>query len=240
MPLSLVSCENVRVHVANSESWRVSVDEGSQSVHVVLYIRDAFHLAPKETAENPPRLSGEIPDLRPLLVGLDLSVATFGWTEWWKRLMAFESARAVQGLDRATQKRDFHATAMKGVKVFDPPGFESLTADSAIQSIAASTFRQAHLWHRESDFVIRRRLERGPERRFFADVADEVRDGYNVSASQVNASVLVLQTVGAWRSFWPGLLVCSQETFANDEVFAGLLREAFIRNIDRSHGSGDP
>ena len=221
------------MNIAGSESWRVSVDEGSQSVHIVLYIRDAFLLALKESAENPPRLSGEIPDLRSLLVEFDLSVATFEWAEWWKRLMAFESARAIDGLDRVMRKRDFHDRAMEGVKVFDPPGFESLTEDSMIQSIAASAYRQAHLWHRDSDFVTRRRLERRPARRFFADVADEVREGYNLSASQVNASVLVLQTVGAWRNFLPGLLVCSQETFADDDVFAGLLREAFIRNIDR-------
>lgn len=215
---------------SGSESWRLSIDEGSQSVHAVLFFRDAFHLTPDESPEIPPRLSGEIPDLRPLLSDLDLKLAASEWTEWWGRLMLFESTKA--HFDYATLKDVPHVIARERLKVFDPPYFESLAQQPSMLSIAGSSYREAFDWQRHDGVPSDRQRE--PARGFIAAVAEEVRDAFEVRGSQVNAEVLVLRTIGSrWNHSWPGLLVCSQGTFHDDAVFAGLLREVFVRNLGR-------
>jgi hypothetical protein len=172
-------------------------------------------------------LSRAGPDLRPLLVDLDAGIASSEWSEWWGRLMSFESSKTL--IDRATFVRDPLVTAREHNKIFDPPGFESLARFPSMRSIAASTYRQALDWRFDSISV----AHRGLANRSFAEIADEVRTAFEVRASRVNATLLILETAGAWWTYsWPGLLVCSRESFG-DAVFTGLLRETFIRNLER-------
>jgi hypothetical protein len=137
---------------------------------------------------------------------------------------------------RVRQRVAFHG-------VFDPPEFESLAASPPLQEAARRTCRKALLWWRDNPGSIRTDASNPKDAR--ADristwssrksVAEAVIEEYQVSSSRVNAGIIVMGVAGRWsRIEEPGVLLCSEETFADDALFPADLKKAFETGLRRS------
>jgi hypothetical protein len=191
---------------------------------VCLYVRDAFGLEPVG-ADVPPSLDGVI-QVNELNTDLsdrrDLSLA---WLTWWRRLIDVTVATQ-SGDGRGAMQRDelrrAHVSARQSV--FDPfEDFESLKDFPSLRSAAQQTWRQGVDW---TDAHVAKVLRPGSS--IPKNVAELVIQEHHVSPERVRAAVLVLAVEGRWSHITnPGILLCSQEAFFDDALFATELKKTF-------------
>jgi hypothetical protein len=224
------------MRMAGHESWRVGVG-GDQAVHSLLCIRDVCGLAPS-APDVPPPLAGDLPavllDLRPD-ERAEMSVA---WLDWWRRFIHVEGAVARGEFASAPDPREGRTRQQAAVfEVFDPPDFASLRETAPLQKAAQRVGDQALRWGNES-----RRLQAhgrgGAEGRAAwlaqKSVAESVMEEYQVSPARVSAGVIVLAVNGRWSNIpEPGVLLCSEEFFADGELFPPALKRAFEAGLRR-------
>jgi hypothetical protein len=217
-----------RMDVAGRESWRIGIG-GAPAVHALLFIRDALRLTPAG-ADVPPPLVGDVPEVELGLSAHEGPELSEAWLDWWRRFIHVEGATErgafARGLDpnvgRARQR-----AAVFGV--FDPPGFASLAGSPPLQESAQQLGDRALKWgsghasgHRGA----------APERKAAwlaqKSMAESVIEEYQVSPGRVSAGIIVLTVTGQWSNIpEPGVLLCSEEFFADSELFLPALKRAF-------------
>jgi hypothetical protein len=70
-------------------SWRFSTDLNGR-LHAALFVRDALDLPVTSGAAIPPRLDGDIPELRDRISAQARTDAAAAWPAWWDTLVRFE------------------------------------------------------------------------------------------------------------------------------------------------------
>ena len=247
--------------LGTSGSWRIGVG-GGQAVHAVLYIRDACGLSPAGI-DIPPPLAGPVENVDLGLSPSDQTEASDAWLEWWRRLVRVEGA-AELGDTLGTSSKDEYRKARtpEHRSVFDPPGFESLASCVPLQQAARRTSQQALAWwdrnrrrglQGEGVPTTFETLEhvshrvRGvndpadsgdgtlPSWTSYKAVAEAVIDEYQVSPNRVKAGVIILGVTGTWSCIpEPGVLLCSEEAFADNYLFTAELKKAFETGLNRT------
>jgi hypothetical protein len=194
-------------------------------VHALLFIRDSFRLTPSG-ADVPPPLIGDVPEVTPGLSSHEGPEVSTAWLDWWRRFIHVEGATERGEFARELDPHEGRARQRAAVfGVFDPPEFASLAGSPPLQKAARQVCNQALKWDSGRGGV-------APEGRSAwlaqKSVAESVIEEYQVSPGRVSAGVIVLAVTGQWSNIpEPGVLLCSQEFFADSEAFLPALKRTF-------------
>ena len=209
---------------AGTESWRLSISKGDQSLHVALYLRDAYHISTPE-ADVPPALLGLVERVETGLDPSDVLELTTSWLWWWRRIVQFESRRGLGDRFGASGNEDFvQAMALAHQSVFDPlEAFASLSEHPLLQEAAVQTWQHANEWTRLRSRQEERRGSLVPK-----NVAEAVIAEHAVSPGSVRGAAIILSVTGSWsRIVEPGVVLCSEAVYLDDSQFAAVLKDTF-------------
>jgi hypothetical protein len=211
------------MQLAGSSSWLLGTDN-AHFLHIGLFVRDATGLAVPPSADIPPRLAGDVPDLSAFLPASDRSAAAAQWVIWWRRLLGHavhevRRRRQERGQDAMTRVR---AMAEREQEILDPPEFRSLADMQALRSAVVATFDDAVTWTNGPE------RSGPPEQGMFAwplirDTAESTAAELGIPVGDLDAVVHVLNVQGSWSHLaGPGCGVCSI-TMPDDPQAARLL-----------------
>lgn len=131
---------------AGSESWRFAHDL-DQTLHMLLYIRDALRLDVEEVPAVPPRLAGGVADRSVLFDAVTRQEAARGWLSWWTAAVAERTTTELQpGPNGAEADEWIRELAERHRLVADPPVWSSLAERPALQAAACSLWREGCQW----------------------------------------------------------------------------------------------
>lgn len=210
----------------------MGMSHGDQALHVALYIRDCFQIA-ASGPEVPPSLERPVP-VRQIPIELqNAGDVSAHWLRWWRQLIDVNGRRQL-----GTNSREFDAvgtsqTQTAGSRFFDPfDDFQSLDAHSQLKGVVTGSWRQGIEWTKTFISPAPKRGSTVPR-----EVARSVIAEYQVSPERVNAGVIVLAVQGPWSAIVsPGVLLCSNSTYADDARFSLELKKAFVSRLSQSHG----
>ena len=132
------------MQVAGRPSWRLIHELDGQWPHVVLYVRDALGLVPKQGLAIPPPLSGPIPDHRALLDEGQRERAAGEWAVWWAQML--DSEQRVQCWSReANLPKAFHEVVEEAGRAVEPSTAPVL-ADTTLRPVALTLFEEGSRW----------------------------------------------------------------------------------------------
>jgi len=219
------------------ESWRVGVG-GEEVVHSLLFIRDVCGLT-SSGPDVPPPLVGELPTINFDLSSEEREEMSAGWLDWWRRSVHVEGATQrgeFAGTADPNEGRERQRAAVFGV--FDSPDFACLADNPALQDASRRVCDQALRWENERRGRPRPHGRESPERRAAwlaqKSVAESVMEEYQVSPGRVCAGVIVLAVTGQWSNIpEPGVLLCSEECFADGELLLPALKMTFETGLRR-------
>ena len=217
--------------LAGSKSWRVGVSHGDQALHVGLYIRDHFQIVAIDR-DVPPSLNRQVP-----IGQIPIELQTDGdlpgqWLWWWRQLVHVEGHHQL-----GTDPSNFDALGTSqdppgGPRFFDPyEGFQSLDSHPQLKDLVSGSWSQSNEWSKNLS-------QPAPKRggTVARDVAEMVIADYEVSPERVNAGVIVLSVHGHWSAIVsPGVLLCSDSTYADDSRIALELKRTFESQLDETH-----
>ena len=206
----------------------MSLDRGSVA-HIILYVRDACRLTPSGP-DVPPPLIGEVQVLELNLSPAKHSEVSQAWLEWWRRYIHVQGQIELGHNFGASRSADrIHAIGNAISSVFDPfEGFESLEDSPLLKDAAVKTWRQGAEWF---ELYGTRRNRHGLT--LPLTVAESVIRDKRVSPERVRAAVLIFGVIGKWSNLLePGLLLCTEETYADESLFATELKRTFESGIE--------
>jgi hypothetical protein len=217
------------MHVAGSRSWRFEHDDGYM-LHEALFVRDATLLPVAGSAEVPPPLAGEVPDVSAAVPAARRAMAARQWLSWWQQILD-EVVREVAIRRAEDPGQDalarLEARTRGRRELCDPPGFLSLSAAPELQSAAVATLSAYRAWSAVAG------RPRGPEREIFAwplvrDAAHDVAASLGVPVGEMDAVAHVIDVQGRWAYVvGGGCGFCSTAVAADPATASELLRELF-------------
>jgi len=216
------------MRVAGSKSWRVSVDRQDQALHVALCIRDHFQIHVTED-DVPPSLNWHVPTGQVPFEVQNLDDFSGQWLWWWRQLVHASSCRQLEldltGFNGLSNFQD----PKGGTGFFDPyEDFHSLDSRPQLRDLVAGSWRQGIEWSKPLYQTSRERA-----RMVVKDVVDTVIAERQVLPESINASVIVLSVRDGWFMIaYPGVLLCSESTYADDSRFAVELRKSIESSLD--------
>jgi len=214
---------------AGRESWRFAHDI-DQSLHALLYVRDALDLSVDRGRSVPPRLKGGLPERSRLLDADSRQRAALGWPSWWDNTLreraGFELGSRLEGTDQRRLRREL---TERHRLVADHPEWASLADRPALQAAARALWTEGCRW---ADAARRPLLP--PTRHdifrwdLVRDVAENCAARHQVGVGAVNGCALVLIVEGTWwEVVAPGAAVCSVSAAADPESAKAILSEVF-------------
>jgi len=153
------------------------------------------------------------------------------WLRWWRRYVHVEGQIQLGHMFGASQPDERrHAMRVARASVFDPfEGFVCLEESPLLRDAALKTWKQGVEWseqHQSKGFGRGSPLPK--------IVAESVIREKKVDPERVNAGVLLFSVIGKWSNLpAPGLLLCSDETYADEEQYAIALKKAFEAGLAR-------
>jgi hypothetical protein len=212
---------------AGSESWRFAHDI-PQTLHVLLYIRDALGLQVEQGPGIPPRLAGGVPDRSELLDPAARSKASRDWPEWWAMAVATALSTEIgpQGVSTGEWRR---SVGERQRLVADPPEWSFLSDRPALQAAARALYEEGGRWFSPA----RQSYLSAALRDVFAweqvrDAAEATATEHQVSPGTINGCVLVLLVEGNWWELaGSGAALCSVSAATNPEATQTILHQVF-------------
>lgn len=214
---------------AGRESWRFAHDI-DQSLHALLFVRDALDLDVERGGSLPPRLEGDLPERSGLLDAESRQRAALGWPSWWdgvlRERVGFALASRPEGTD---QRRWMRELAERHRVVADHPEWASLADRPALQAAARALWTEGCCL---ADAARRPLLPPTRHDLFRWDlvrvVAEDCAARHQVGAGAVGSCALVLIVGGTWWEVAaPGAAVCSVSAAADPESATAILSEVF-------------
>ena len=198
--------------------------------NIALYVRDACDLVVPEGKLNPPRLMGEVSDLRYELPNLDRESAGRQWLEWWKNVLVFQSQLLLGQIRPVDQRERSNRLTGTYAGVFDWPNFDSLQSKPELMRAAQVAFPSAD--SQDSD------ISRSPETRSrSSSVASAmVREVSNLH-TELKSSNLKNRTIGflvfAVEGLWtfvtePGVICCSHAALSDKPRILSAIEQALF------------
>ena len=212
-----------------SPSWRFAGDI-DQSLHVVLYLRDALGLEVEDDPIVPPRLAGEVPDRSELLDSAAIRAAAAQWPAWWRAVVALQAPAQLGPPSGQADQRVWRGDlAARRRLVFDPPEWSSLAYSQALQGAARDLWMEACEW-----FELVRKPHLPPAgHEVFAwqqvcDGAERAAIKHDVTPGLVNGCAQVLMVEGSWwQLVAPGAALCSVAAASDPDTIAIILTDVF-------------
>ena len=214
---------------AGSASWRFSHDI-DQTLHALLYIRDALGLTVEQAPRVPPHLAGDLLDRSGLLDADTRHQAALDWPSWWSNALRWRASNELdsrpEGTDRRLWMREF---AEQHRRIVDPPEWTSLAGRPTLQAAARSLYAQGCHW---ADTAKRPFLPPARHDIFkwelVRDLAEDSAARHQVSVGAIDGCALVLIVEGIWwEIIAPGVAICSVSAAADAESAKAVLNEVF-------------
>lgn len=218
---------------AGTESWRFAHDI-DQSLHCVLYLRDAIGLKVDDRPGSPPRLVGEIPDRSRLLDFEATRTAAARWPSWWRAVVANQALTELQSSSEQTDSRAWlRELAARHRLVVDPPEWASLANCPALQDAARALWDEGCKWFDPA------RAQYLPPSGQDVFAWGQVRDGadravfeHDVTPGAINGCALVLLVEGSWWTLpTPGAALCSIAAARDPATSPVILKEVFDSHL---------
>lgn len=216
---------------AGSQSWRFAHDI-DESLHFVLYLRDALGLQVDVVGIVPPQLAVDVPDRSKLLS----QGAAAGWPSWWRTMVNQVAPRQLGFPSREIASQDL----LRGVPaqdgwVVDPPEFLSLAGSPELRHAARTLWSESCRW-----FGAARKPYLAPScLDMFAweqvlDAAERAADKHEVSLGEVNGCAQILIVEGSWwQVVAPGVALCSIASARDPAIVPLLLDGTFDSYLNR-------
>ncbi len=212
-----------------SPSWRFTHDI-DQTLHFVLYLRDALGLSIEGDQNLPPGLVGEVPCHSDLLDALVAGEAAERWLAWWRAVVVLQAPSQLLTRPETTDLRAWaRQLGARHQLVFDPPGWASLADSPALQSAARDLWVEGYRW-----FESARAPYLPPDcRDVFAwervrDSAERAAIEHGVQPGEVGGCVQVLLVEGSWwRLEGPGDALCSLAAARDSDIIPIVLTSVF-------------
>lgn len=215
-------------------SWRFAHDI-DESLHVLLYLRDALGLETVGGAASPPPLLGG-PLRRPDFLGAtSRAQAAEDWAARWSRSVS-ETARVELGpIPDGPARREWMAKVHQAdLRRFDPPDWAFLAETPELQDGASVPWRQARDWFfrarapylppRCRDVLARERVRHA---------ADRAIASHWVDPAALNGCALVLLVEGVWWDLVaPGAAICSVGAALDPEATDAIVTAAFTSHLE--------
>lgn len=217
------------MRASGTESWRFAHDM-DESLHCVLYLRDALGLQIEQDRFIPPRLAGTVPDRAQLLGPTPAMATAVRWPSWWGAMVAqVAPAQLGPSLQQASSQSWVSEIAAWDGPIFDPPEWLSLEGSPALRGAARTLWIEFCRW-----FGPAREPYLPPScRDVFAwdqvrDAAGRAADEHEVSPGKVNGSAQVLLVEGSWwQIVAPGVALCSIAAARDPAIASIILKETF-------------
>jgi hypothetical protein len=214
---------------AGRESWRFAhaID---QSLHTLLYMRDALDLDVDRGGSLPPRLKGDLPERSGLLDANSRQRAALEWPSWWDNVLGERVGFELASRPESTDQRRFWRELAERHRLFvDHPEWASLADRPALQAAARALWTEGCRW---ADAARRPLLP--PTRHdifrwdLVRDVAEDCAARNHVGIGAINGCALVLIVEGTWWELVaPGAAVCSVSAAVEPESAKAVLDEVF-------------
>ncbi len=210
-------------------SWRFVWDV-PELLHRALYVRDVLGLLNSEhpgaaTASLPPRVVGEIPDQRDLLLGADQGTVEQAWLRWWMALLNGEVAAGPADQSPHEWQTELAERYRQGVNPLD---VDASAGSSVLVRAAGVLQNDVNRWVSEAKrSIVMPGGTRPFEWRVVAAAVAYVADERGVPLSAVRGYVGILAVQGIWwRHLAPGKALCSVQASRDEEIAEVLLRES--------------
>ncbi|MDQ2737940.1 MAG: hypothetical protein M3Y35_04795 [Actinomycetota bacterium] len=220
---------------AGTESWRFAHDI-DESLHCVLYLRDALGLQIEDEGVIPPRLAGEVPDRFQVLGPASALAAAALWPSWWGAVVNQVAPAQLGPPSRQGGSQNWvRGSATWPGPVVDPPEWVSLEASPALRDAARTLWIESCRWF-------------GPAREPYLPPScrdvfawDQVRDAAEraaiereVTPGKVNGCAQVLLVEGSWwQIVAPGVALCSIAAARDPAIAPAILKEVFDSYLAR-------
>jgi len=216
-----------------SASWQFGHDL-DQSLHLVLYVRDALGLEVDGDPINPPRLADPVVDHHQLLDPGPTEAVVSQWSSWWHAVVGLQAPARPGPPSDQTDRRAWHEElAARRRPVFDPPTWSCLDDSPPLQDVVRAVWGEGFNW-----FTSARGPHLPPSRH---DVFpwEQVRHGaehaaaeHGVSPDAINGRAQVLIVEGSWwRLVAPGAALCSIAAAQDADSIATILNAVFGSNL---------
>lgn len=210
------------MHQAGAASWRFATGM-EQLPLVALIVRDTMNLRVAPAELVPPRLDAALADRSGVLTTNQRASAGAQWADWWSAVLAHDvrgRRGASAGLDAKAWRQQSIAEA---TALFDPPEFAPLADRPELRTALRASFQEAlRSANRLRGAVLHPPAERpaGFDDALVREVAQTTAHRHDVALDQVDACAVLLPVAGRWwRSYAPGVVVCSVHA-ATDPVTA--------------------
>jgi hypothetical protein len=179
----------------------------------------------------PPPLIGKISALDLGLSPEEQSDISDEWLRWWRRFVHVQGQIQLGDKFGSSRREEWsHAIVLARASVFDPfEGFESLEESPLLRDAALKTWQQGVEWSKQYQSQ-----DMGHGSPLAKTVAESVIRERQVTPGRVRAGVLLLSVSGKWSNLpEPGLLLCSDEAYADEGLYAAELKKAFEAGLTR-------
>lgn len=218
---------------AGRPSWRFAHDF-DESLHVLLYLRDALGLETVGGAATPPPLLGGPPKRPDLLDAASRAQASRNWSAWWSSMVA-ETARMELGpVPDGPGRREWMAEVHRAhARRSDPPDWVSLAEWPELQRGASVLWREAQDWFfpARAPYLPPGRLDVLAWERV-RHAAERVAASHRVDLGALNGCALVLLVEGVWWDLVaPGAAVCSVGAALDPEATDAILTAVLTSHL---------
>jgi hypothetical protein len=210
-------------------SWRFSTDLNGR-LHAALFVRDALDLPVTSGAAIPPRLDGDIPELRDRISAQARTDAAAAWPAWWDTLVRFELRQDQVAGDPVMIRQRLGEL----VELVDAPDWASLQDWPGLQTAARAAFEDGHRW---ADKALEPLTPPNQSRQAFQwnwvrDVAKQVAHDHDVDIGAIRGSAQVLLVGGRWWTLTQsGGVLCSAAVAEHEATARHILRLVFESTV---------
>jgi hypothetical protein len=216
-----------------SPSWQFGHDL-DQSLHLVLFVRDALGLEVDGDPISPPRLAGPVVDHRLLLDPGPTGAVVSQWSWWWQSVVGLQApARPGPPSGSGDRRAWYDEFAAQRRTVLDPPTWSCLDDRPALQDAVRAVSGQGFSWFTAArgPHVTTTRTDVFPWEQVRLG-AERAAAEHGVSLDAINGRAQVLMVEGSWwRLVAPGAALCSVAAAHDADTIAAILDAVFSSNL---------
>lgn len=195
----------------------ITINDDPLLYHLALFVREACSLVVPEVEWNPPRLIGDVIDLRDEVRSLDREVAGRQWLEWWANLLTLQDQLLCETDDSVVDREQLHHLTATHFGAFDGPRFDSLQSKPELMRAAQVAFPFALSWYSHFSKIASSRSHPSPIVGQIVQEINKLHKGQESNALERRAiDILVLAVEGSWTSMTrSGVICCSQNALSD-------------------------
>jgi hypothetical protein len=210
---------------ATSSSWELRFDV-LEEPHIALFIRDALRFESSD-GRQPPRLEGEVPDLRSVVGEEQSPQIMLGFRSWWQEEHLIDEWRVAPPVNGPEDWGESHRRLEARLANFYAP----LAGQPELRRHASDWFAE----HRERYEPRDRHHEDAKARwEISKDAAEAAAAEVGIEPGELSADTWLMMVRGLWWATpQPGQLLYSPAVREDRSLLANLLQDTFTASVGR-------